>query len=284
MAKQLIINADDFGLTESINSGIAKACETKALSSASLIAAGRAFNHARKLIARLPGLDVGLHLALTSEKPVIKPEGIKSLVNKNGYLFPLPVFLLKYLLGRISKEEIELELEGQFVKAINSGIRITHVDGHNHIHILPCILKITIKLCKKFNIRYIRVPREKVPLNSAFAKAPLLRLILMCIIAILAINSKNKIKKSGLNYTRFFWGFLNSGNLKLDYIQRIILSLKDGVSELMVHPGELDEELKAKYGHWKYNWESELHILTQKAVKTLLKTNSVTQTNFKELY
>lgn len=284
MAKLLIINADDFGLTNSINSGIIKAFEEGTVASASLIVTGSAFDNAKELIRIFPDLDIGLHLTLTDEKPVLKPEYIKSLVDKNGNCLSLSNFLLKYFTGRINKGELELEIKAQFQKAINSGIKITHLDSHNHIHILGYILGIVIRLCKEFDIKYIRLPDERISPEYILSGFSLKRFLSLCIIKILAINTRNKIKGAGLKSTRFFFGFLNSGNLKIGNIKKIITSLKDGISELMVHPGKLNNELAARYGNWNYNWEGELNLLTQQTTKILFKRSSITKGNFKNLY
>ncbi len=284
MAKLLIINADDFGLTNSINSGIIKAFKEGIVTSASLMVTGPAFNNARELIRTSPDLDIGLHLTLTNEKPILKPEYIKSLVDKNGDFLPLFNFMLKYFMGRINKGELELEIRSQFEKAINSGIKITHVDSHNHIHILGCISGIVIKLCKEFNIKYIRLSDEKIGLEYILFEFSLKRFLLLCIIKTLAINARSEIKKAGLKSTQFFFGFLNSGNLKIGNIKKIISSLKDGLSEFMVHPGKLNNELAARYGNWNYNWEGELDLLTQQAPKILFEKKSIIKSNFKNLY
>ena len=283
MTKALIINADDFGLTNSINLGIIKAFKNGVVKSASLMVTGSAFDNAVKLINTFPDLDIGLHLTLTDEKPALKPHYIKSLANSNGRFFPLSAFLLRYWGRKIKKEEIELELRAQFEKAMVSNLKITHVDSHNHIHVLPAILDITIKLCKEFNIKYIRYPSEKIRLRYLFS-IPSKRVLLMCAIRILLINAENKIKKTGLKSTRFFFGFLNSGNLRTRDVKRMISSLKNGLSELMVHPGETGNELLSKYGRWNYDWERELDILTQEDIKTLLEENSVNLLRFKDLY
>lgn len=282
MTKALIVNADDFGLTSSINSGIIRAFKEGVVKSTSLMATGRAFNDAVKLTRIYPDLDIGLHLTLTNEKPILIPDYIKSLVDKNGNFFPLSIFLLRYFIRKIRKEEIKLELRAQFEKAIDSDPKITHIDSHNHIHILPCILDITIKLCKEFNIKYIRYPSEKIALKHIFSGF-FKRTLLMCIVKILLINAGDKIKKAGLNSTQFFFGFFNSGNLKMGDIEKIIFSFKNGLSELMVHPGEVDNELLTKYSHWNYNWQQEFNLLTQENVKILLKRKLVKQTNFGEI-
>ena len=91
--KQLIVNADDFGLAESVNDGIIAAHDFGILTSASLLANGSAFAHAVASGLQYPGLSLGVHLNLSSGAPVSDAALIPSLVNERGELYLSPVRL-----------------------------------------------------------------------------------------------------------------------------------------------------------------------------------------------
>jgi len=147
--KKIIVHADDFGLSEKVNEGILYAHREGILTSTSIMACGPAFDHAVHLIKEVDSLDIGVHLTAIEERPLLSPLYIPSLVTKEGRFYPhAKHFLKNYLLGRISLEEVRLEFTKQIEKILDSGIDITHIDSHQHIHILPGIFKITVSLAK----------------------------------------------------------------------------------------------------------------------------------------
>lgn len=282
--KGLIINADDFGLTEGINSGIISLFVRGVVKSASLMVTCGAFNNAIELIRRFPELDVGIHLVLIDEKPVCEPPHIKSLVCKKGHFFSVTHFLFRYFLGRIKKKDLEKELRAQFHRAINSGIKITHIDSHKHIHILPGILDIIIKLSREFNVKFVRCSDEGMGLKYMLSSSRInfKRLIVVYPIKILAKIAKEKLRKAGLDFAVSFFGLFNSGNLRLIDIEKMSTSLKGGISELMVHPGNIDDELMLKYGQWRYDWQREKDLLAQENVSILFKEKSISLLSFND--
>jgi len=137
MKKKLIINADDYGVSEDINSGIIQCYKHGAVTDMSLLAVGEAFNHACGMAKKEGIKKIGIHLALTGRfRPAQEPERVATLVTKDG-LFPggfIGLFA-GLLLGIINKEEIYNELKGQIRKVKEEGFIITHVDSHQHVHI-----------------------------------------------------------------------------------------------------------------------------------------------------
>ena len=81
----LVVNADDFGLNEKVNEAILKSYTNGILRSASLMANGQSFDHAIKIIKSNPKLDIGVHLTLVEEKPVLTVDKLPSLLNENGH-------------------------------------------------------------------------------------------------------------------------------------------------------------------------------------------------------
>ena len=143
--KKLVVNADDFGLSIKVNEGILCAHQNGILTSTSIMANGMAFQHAVDTWKSNPTLDVGIHLTLVGEKPLLNPDVIPDLVNKKGICHQhAKDFVMKYMMGKISQKQIYQELEAQVVKVLDQGIVISHVDSHQHIHMLPQILSVVI--------------------------------------------------------------------------------------------------------------------------------------------
>jgi len=125
MPARLILNADDFGLTRGINRAIAELHSAGAISSATLMASGAAFDDAIAVARAHPSLDVGCHIVLTDGAPVSPPSSIRSLIGADGKNFrpSLVDFVQALLFGRINEEEVAREVLAQIEKLQRAGIR-----------------------------------------------------------------------------------------------------------------------------------------------------------------
>ena len=120
---QLVVNADDFGLTQSVNAGIVEAHGHGILTSTTLLANGAAFDGAVEAARNARGLGVGVHLNLTEGRPVSNPRDVPSLVNAGGELYGGPGGVMRRLLvGQMRLEEVEREFAAQIEKVRRAGI------------------------------------------------------------------------------------------------------------------------------------------------------------------
>ena len=163
--KNLIVNADDLGWTEGVNRGIAEAHRHGIVTSASLLANGAAFASGVEVARSTPGLGVGVHLNLSDGAPVAARELVTSLVNDAGEFAGGPENLLLRIASRgLTLHEVEQEWEAQIEKVRDAGIQPTHLDGHKHVHMLPGLFEIAVRLAKRYRIGAIRVAHEAVQL------------------------------------------------------------------------------------------------------------------------
>lgn len=279
--KKLIINADDFGSHELINLGIIEGYVTGCITSTSIMSGGKAFEHAAALLENHPQLGVGVHLTLVSENPVADPSKIASLIDGDGR-FPrqYPQFLVRYLSGQIRKEDIHRELTAQVAKAFEAGIRITHLDSHQHLHVLPGIMPIVLDIAREFNIRAIRIPDESYGFLGGYP-FKLFRVIARGGLTFLARFAR--MRTQGLIASpQHFFGMLAGGNMREEYLANIIHSLPAGVSEIMMHPGLHSNVLNETY-NWGYHWQDELSAVTSESVLHLIKKNNISLVSFGEL-
>jgi len=263
---KLIVHADDFGLSKEINKGIIFAHTNGILTSTSIMACGPAFDHAVQLVKEVSSLDVGVHLTVIEERPLLSPLRVPSLVSTDGRFHPhAKDFFKRYIMKRISLEEIRLEFTKQIEKVLDNGIDISHIDSHQHIHILPGIFNIAVSLAKKYGIRFIRIPDERLRLymfKNIFAYPRILQLLIVK--TILTFVNKSQMKP----YPEFY-GFYFGGNLNKENLNVILNNLENnGISEIMCHPGFTD--LESNYTHWLYNWQHELDALTDNEIRTRL--------------
>lgn len=161
MAIRLIVNADDFGFSTSVNAAVARAHAFGTLTSASLMVTGQAAREAASIARDYPSLAVGLHLALSRAKPALPKSEIRGLVGADGRFPDSPISAaLKYYFSRSARRQLADEIEAQFEAFVRLGIGFSHVDGHQHLHAHPAVLPIVIRLAEQYGARGIRVPRE----------------------------------------------------------------------------------------------------------------------------
>lgn len=280
--KQLIINADDFGLHENINQGIIEGHTNGCITSTSLMAGAPAFEHATALAAEYPQLGIGVHLTLVGAQPVTDPKHIPSLVDSEGQLCDsYPVFLKKFCAADVRLVDVERELTAQVKKILSAGIAITHLDSHQHMHVVPGILGIVIRIAKEFNIRAIRIPAEPLLFFGGF-KPDAGRIIGRSGLSILASLARIKAQQSGLVAPDYFYGMLAGGSMDERILLQIINNMSDGVTEVMIHPG-IDEAMLSKTFNWGYHWQQELQAVISKQVISRLQRENIQLASFAAL-
>ena len=277
--KKLVVNADDFGLSEKVNEGILYAHQNGILTSTSIMANGMAFQHAVDTCKSNPTLDVGIHLTLVEEKPLLNPAAVPDLVTDKGMFHQnAKDFAMKYLMGKISRKQVYQELEAQVVKVLDQEIVISHIDSHQHIHMLPRILSIVISIAKKYGIRIVRFPNEKLHSDMMYDLGFFSRLM-----QLLVINWFCQMgRRMNFAKTDRFFGFLFSGRLNRVNLDKVLHRLPlTGTSELMCHPGFSDP--KSPYAHWDYHWQDELDALVDPKIGEFIINNGIELVSFRQL-
>jgi hypothetical protein len=229
-ARLLIVNADDFGLTKGVNIGVIKSFKEGVVTSASLLSVGKYFDHATELAKENLELDIGIHLCLTEEKPVLEKNDIPSLVDKSGcFLKSRWNFIFYYVFGKIKYAEVEKELDAQIRKISEKGLRITHIDSHGYVHMLPGVLDVAIKLAKRYNIKIIRYPSEKI----SFYNFKWHRCVEFCLLDLLCLLAKLNPRCRDFIKTDYFFGFMDSGQLHERAIKKTLTVFKRGIAALI---------------------------------------------------
>jgi chitin disaccharide deacetylase len=289
--KQLIVNADDFGLTENVNRGILDAHREGIVTSTTLLANGRAFESAVAASKRFPRLGIGVHLNLTEGMPVGDASHIRTLVDRGGRLHLAPARLWAGIVtGQVSLSEIEFELRAQVRKVIRAGIKPTHFDGHKHIHVLPSVSEVVIGLAQEFRIPAVRCPIEQ----NAHASGPLRNWRLSRISTVKqylvsravsdrAGSFRKRLARVGLLSPTHFFGLSQTGFLDASAIRQILENLPRGSSELMCHPGYRDVDLERTGTRLLNQRETEIQGLTAVSVKKLVRAGGIQLGNYKAL-
>jgi len=257
-ARRLVVNADDLGLTVGVNDGIFDAYDHGILTSASLFASAPATEDAIRRSSDRPSLGVGCHLALVDGRPTLPPERVPTLVGEDGqFRSSWKPLLAACLRGRVSLVEVERELTAQVDRVRSEGISLTHLDAHKHVHAFPPIFDIVVKLGVRFGIAVVRVPYERVPrpvprgsrvgaagrpddvrARAIARKQALLNLAMWP----WARRDRHIAAAHGIATPRLV-GRIHTGVLSFSALAQILPLLGPGVTELMVHPGYVDDAL-----------------------------------------
>jgi hopanoid biosynthesis associated protein HpnK len=289
--KRLIVNADDFGMTEKINQAVLEAHNNGIVTSTSLLANGAAFASAVALARQQPGLGVGVHLNLTQGRPVSPASSIPGLVNGNGQFFSSPVGLAEKILARrVSRVELERELRAQIEKVICAGIAITHLDGHKHVHILPSIFDLVVRLAREYRIHGIRCAGERsaglvalLRRNTAACSAILKQYLGGRALRLLWLGLKGKVERARLSCPTYLFGVTQTGFLDAASLEAILACLPAGVSEILCHPGYVDAELSRIPTRLLAQREKELEALTRPEIKRRVTEWGIELINYRHL-
>lgn len=241
----LIVNADDYGLTDGISEGILRAHDTGIITSTSVLALGRAFSTAGPMLAN-SDIGIGVHLAAVGEDPpLLAATEIPTLVDTRGRLAPTWCgFVGRAAIGRIDPADVEREFRAQLDAVAALGLRLSHLDTHQHLHLWPSVGRVVVRLAGTYGIGAIRVPRSSSPLNGAAIDR-------------LAQRLAEEASGAGLAHPGWSAGLDQAGRLHGRRLQHAIADLgrRGCDAELGCHPGDDRDTFPYR---WGYDWEEEL--------------------------
>jgi hopanoid biosynthesis associated protein HpnK len=280
--KKLIINADDFGLSTGANRAVIRAWREGILTSASLMVGGKAFLEAVALAKENPGLQVGLHLTLVQGRSVLPSEENPGLTDSEGNLPMDPVGAgMRFFFSGSLKRALHREIEAQILRFLETGLPLSHIDGHLNIHMHPTVFDILTELMPKHGITSFRLTREDLARDPACHGGRRIgRRADAYIFGRLAKRCRPVLDRLCVYYTDEVKGLLNSGRMTEEYLLKVLERLQDGVTEIYFHPGcTPDPELAA----WMpgYYHEEELAALTSPRVRDGISTRGIRLGNYR---
>jgi len=288
--RRLIINADDFGLTAGVNRAIVEAHQRGVVTSATMMANGGALQDA---VARAheAGLSVGCHVVLIDGAPLLAPQDVSSLVVADGtgtrFRDGWLGFASRALRKRLDEEQIAAEVEAQIRRIQQTGLRVTHVDSHKHVHLLPPVLRPLLAAAKACGVRAVRNPFAPLkPLAVAhLARRPRLwtRYSEVKLLRRFYQEFRNAVADAGMITTDGTFGIVVTGALDSELFAAIVGSLPEGTWELVCHPGYCDEELRSVRTRLRKSREQELRVLTSPAARRAIEAAGVELISYAEL-
>jgi hopanoid biosynthesis associated protein HpnK len=237
----LIITADDFGLSQEVNEAVEEAHRNGVLTCASLMVTGPAAPDAVRRAARMPGLGVGLHLALLDAPSARPASEIPDLVSSDlGTLGQQPVRLgMAMALSGVVRAQVRAEMQAQLELFARTGLALDHVNGHWHFHQHPVVIDLLAgPFASQFAIGAVRAPREPAWRSwRAGRRRGLLRRVGVSLkYRMIWRLSAARRRKAGLRSNDWFFGLNDAGTADVDRLLGFIRNLPPGVTEIGLHP------------------------------------------------
>lgn len=281
--KRLIVTADDFGASVPVNAAIERAHRNGILTAASLMVGGSAAADAVERAHRLPGLNVGLHVVLVCGRSVLPPADIPDLVDATGS-FPSHLVRagLRFFFRPGVRRQLEAEIRAQFAAFRATGLRLDHVNAHNHMHVHPTVCALLLKVGREYGMPAVRVPHEPLlPSWRASREGLLPRLGGWLLLGPWLRMMVNALRRAHLSHNDYVFGMRDTGRMNTDRVLALVAQLPEGVSEMYFHPALR----KSPETPWPkdYACEEELGALTSPVVAAALTASGIQRIGFSEL-
>lgn len=278
MSRHLVVTADDVGLHPGMTQGALEAHGRGIVTACSVVAGGRDFPRAVELLRDRPSLAVGVHLTLVGGRPLSPAAEVRSLVTRDGVFLPgFGAFLRRTCAGRIRPDEVERELRLQIEALLGAGLPVRHANGHQHLHVLPRVHEVVLRLAEEYGIGFVRTPIDRQP-----RRVPLPRRLGVSGLARLAkVAHRQAHHHPRVRVGDGTIGIALAGHLTVGRITEL-LPLVEQLTELVCHPGVGERALAAEF-RWGYQWETETRALCDPALRTAIREAGITLVSPAEL-
>jgi len=270
--RRLIVNADDFGRSPSINQAVVLAHREGILTTASLMVNGDAAAEAVELARQNPALGVGLHLTLVCGRSALPAKEIPGLTTGDGQFSENAVSAgMRYFFQPSLVPQLRREIAAQFKKFHETGLVLDHVNGHLNLHLHPTIFRLLLEQAEAFDLRRLRLTRDPLGLNLRLARGRWgYRFSHALIFNALSRWAQPQLIRQKIRHTRTVFGLLQTGDVSEDYLLRLLPRLPGGDSELYSHP-------------CLEKFRNELDALVSPKVRGVLQNSSIQRIRYQDL-
>ena len=264
-ARLLIVNADDYGLTVGVSRAILDAHRHGVVTSTSALALAPGFAPTARWLADEGGIGVGAHLAAVGEDPpLLSACEIPTLVDERGRLdLSWRRFLPRAAAGRDDPADLLREFAAQRAALGGAGVRPTHLDFHQNLHLGPTVRDTVLERGDRHGIRVVRITRSTA--RSAVG----------IVVRRLAADLERRCDARGWGYVAASTGLDEAGTLgEAEMLRALARLAATGApsAELATHPGGGGDPDLARY-RWGYVWHREYAALVAPAVRERIATH-----------
>jgi chitin disaccharide deacetylase len=214
--RRLVVNADDFGRSASINEAVVRAHREGILTTASLMVNEPACNEAVTLARENPRLGVGLHLAL-AEDPIAA-----------GFRFFFKPGM---------RAQLRNEIRAQLEKFMATGLTLDHVNSHHHLHMHPTVIGLLLECAREMGIVRVRLTHEPFWINVRHVTGRRFRNWPHALIyAVLARRARRGFREAQIRHPEQVFGLMQNHAVDEPYLKQLLPVLPAGDSELYSHP------------------------------------------------
>ncbi len=270
--RRLIVNADDFGRSASVNAAVSTAHREGVLTTASLMVNEAALDEAVAMARENPKLGVGLHLTLVDGHSALSREVIPGLVNDQKELCYCPILAgFKFFFKPGLREQIRKEISAQFERFGRTGLKLDHVNSHHHLHMHPTVVGILLDCVERFGVSCVRLTLEPLWVNVRNIAGRRFRNLPHAVIySLLAARAGSAFRRRAIRYPKSVFGLMQNHAVDVGYLERLLPALPDGDSELYAHPS-LD------------GFKHELEALTSPRVRALIEQLGIRLIRYQDL-
>jgi predicted glycoside hydrolase/deacetylase ChbG (UPF0249 family) len=261
-ARLLIVNADDFGMCNSVNEAIIQTLNEGMVRSTTLMVPCPWAHHAMRFLADHPGTPFGIHLTVISDwvdyrwRPVTPRELVPSLVNQAGYFYNFEQ--MSGFLAQVQMDQLEMDFRAQIEVVLAAGLKPTHLDWHSlRIRDHADIFDLMFGLAREYGLA-LRVYGQTLT---------------------------EKLRSQGLPANDY--DFLDSYGFdpvtKPAHFARLLRELPVGLSEWAVHPGFDNSELLAIESQGNHVRQADYDFLVSQAAKDIIKEEGIVLIDYRVL-
>ncbi|MBI2841031.1 MAG: ChbG/HpnK family deacetylase [Acidobacteria bacterium] len=275
MPVKLIINADDFGFSPGVNRGIIECIERGYLKSATIMVNTPGANEALEYARGHPELGFGLHFNIGWGRPVC---GRAPSISGSDGAFLRPRRLIPRILAHaVDPDDVAREAAAQIQRCLEAGVKLTHIDSHQHFHVFRPVYEGLLKAASVHGIRSFRLPMDILTRESRSSwKARLLR--------VLSRGLASRLKQDGLWHPdRFYGSAMMGAAFTRHHLASVIRGMPAQTTvEVMVHPGRPEPDFRKidPYVEWR---EVEIEVLGSAEIREAIDASGAIVSDFRAL-
>jgi predicted glycoside hydrolase/deacetylase ChbG (UPF0249 family) len=280
MTRQLIVNADDFGRSRGVSAGIIRAyLEGIVSSTTALMNLPGVVNDLHQAKSEAPRLGLGVHLNFTVGRPLLPPEWCASLVDEHGHFLTQEAIMANP--DRIKPDDLRAELKSQITTFKNAMEQLPdHLDAHHVVHLYPPLFQVYLEVAEAFKLPVrIPFPRGESELTQP---PPIMGDVPAETVKAMLQADRQLLAQHAVKAPDHFIATFYDKTINVPFLMGVLTSLPQGTSELMTHPGLVDDQLRAESSYYAQR-EDELAVLTNPQVLASLDQLGIKLITFAEL-
>lgn len=288
--KLLLVNADGYGFTRGNNRGIEEVIEAGTVTSVSVNSNFEAVEDLEGLVARHPGISVGVHLNPVVGRPIADPKDVPTLLDDTGH-FHHTRFTTKLRKGEIDVEELRHEMGLQIERVREFSPTITHLDGHQDSHVFPNFYDVFLDLCESYGVERMRTHARRIGMEYPdrvrktavyYATHPKRSAVQVYGRYLMRKGRRRGLRMCDRRLSIDATAAYERGGM-LDAWLELARGCPEGTNEMVCHPGYVDDELRRWAKGTVEQREHEMQALKDERLRAAFSEHGVRLISFHDI-